>query len=88
MPSNTLDDLFASAVAAHSRATDAAGTQTILVDAVVAAIQTAITAGLFTATYNATGKSSQNIQWVIEQLRNSGYGVTLSGANPNIVITW
>ena len=88
MPSNVLDDLFVSAVAAHSRATDSAGTQTILVDAVVAAIQTAITAGLFTATYNATGKSSTNIQWVAEQLRNAGYGVTVSGANPNIVVTW
>jgi hypothetical protein len=88
MASNTLDDLIVSATAAHSRATDAAGTQTILVDAVVAAIQTAITAGLFTATYNATGKSSQDIQWVVEQLRNSGYGVTVSGAHPDIVVTW
>lgn len=88
MPSNTLDDLFVSAVAARSRATDVAGTQTILVDAVVAAIQTAITAGLFTATYNATGKGSKDIQWVVEQLRNDGYTVVVSGANPNIVISW
>ena len=88
MASNTLDDLFVTATAAHSRANDAAGTQTILVDAVVANIQTAITAGLFTSTYNATGKASQNIQWVVEQLRNNGFTVSLSGANPNIVISW
>jgi len=88
MASNTLDDLFVSAQAARERATDAAGTQTILVDAVVAAIQTAITAGLFTATYNATGKQSQDIQWVAEQLRNCGYGVTISGAHPDIVVTY
>jgi len=88
MASNKLDDLIVSSTAARSRATDAAGTQTILVDAVVAAIQTAITAGLFTATYNATGKGSGDIQWVIEELRKAGYGVTLSGSNPNIVITW
>jgi len=88
MASNPLDDLIVSATAAHSRANDHAGTQTILVDAIVANIQTAITAGNFTSTYNATGKSSQDIQWVVEQLRNAGYGVTLSGANPNIVVTW
>lgn len=88
MASNTLDDLFPSAVAAHSRAQNSAGTQTILVDAVVAAIHTAVTSGSFTATYNATGKSSVDIQWVVEQLRLSGFGVTLSGSNPNIVITW
>lgn len=88
MPSNSLDDLFVSAVAAHNRATDAAGSQTILVNAVVAAIETAITAGLFTATYNATGKASNNIQWVAEQLRNAGYGVTVSGSHPDIVTTW
>lgn len=88
MPSNKLDDLFASAVASHSRAQDHAGTQTVLVDAVVANIQTAVTSGAFTSTYNATGKGSTDIQWVVEQLRQAGYGVTLSGSNPNIVITW
>lgn len=88
MASNTLDDLIVSATAAHSRTTDHAGTQTVLVDAVVANMQTAITAGTFTSTYNATGKSSQDIQWVVEQLRANGFTVSLSGANPNIVISW
>jgi hypothetical protein len=88
MASNKLDDLFASATAAHSRATDSAGSQTIMVDAVVANIQTAVTSGAFTSTYNATGKNSTNIQWVVEQLRQAGYTVTLSGSNPNIVISW
>lgn len=88
MANNTLDDLFVSARAARERATDSAGPQTVMVDAVVANIQTAITAGLFTSTYNATGKSSTNIQWVVEQLRLDGYTVTLTGSNPNIVISW
>lgn len=88
MPSNKLDDLFASAIAAHSRAQDHSGSQTTLVDAVVANIQTAVTAGNFTSTYNASGKSSGDIQWVVEQLRQAGYTVVLSGSNPNIVISW
>lgn len=88
MASNTLDDLFITATAAHSRANDHAGVQTVLVDAVVANIQTAVTAGSFTSTYNATGKASKDIQWVVEQLRNNGFTVTLSGSNPNVVISW
>lgn len=86
MPSNKLDDLFASAIAAHSRAQDHAGTQTVLVDAVVAGIQTAVTAGNFTATVAEGGATSADIQWVIEQLRQAGYTVTTS--TTNLVISW
>jgi hypothetical protein len=86
MPSNKLDDLFASAVAARSRATDHASTQTVLVDAVVAGIQTAVTAGLFTATVAEGGATSADIQWVMEQLRQAGYTVSLS--TTNIVVSW
>jgi hypothetical protein len=80
MANNTLDDLFFSAQGAHERAYNSAGTQTILVDAVVAAILTAVTSGLFTCTYNASGKASQDVQWVLEQLRLDGYTVTVSGS--------
>jgi hypothetical protein len=80
MASNKLDDLFFSQTAAHSRAFNSAGTQTLLVDAVVAAILTAVTSGLFTCTYSASGKASQDVQWVLEQLRQAGYTVTVSGS--------
>ena len=86
MANNKTDDLFVSATAAHSRALDVAGAQTIFVDAVVAAIQTAITAGLFTATVALGSTNSKDIQWVVEELRQAGYGVTFS--TTNIVITW
>lgn len=86
MASNTLDDLFVSAIAARLRATDHAGTQTTLVDAVVAGIQTAVTSGLFTATVAEGSATSADIQWVVEQLITAGYGVTLSSTN--LVITW
>ena len=86
MASNTLDDLIPSSTAAHSRTLDHAGTQTVFVDLVAAAIQTAVTAGTFTATVAEGSTSSQDIQWVIEELRHNGYGVTTSVAN--IVITW
>lgn len=86
MASNTLDDLIVSARAARQRAQDAAGTQTVLLNVVVAAIETAITAGTFTATAAEGSATSADIQWVCEQLRAAGYGVTLS--TTNIVVTW
>jgi len=86
MSSIVIDDLFFSSTAAHSRANDHAGTQTVFVDAVVAAILTAVTSGAFTATIAEGSTSSQDIQWVIEQLRQAGYGVTTS--TTNIVVTW
>jgi hypothetical protein len=88
MANTTTDDVFFSAFAARQRAQDSAGTQTILATELVEVILEAVDDGTFTVTYNATGQSSQDIQWCVEQLRQNGYGVTLSGSNPNIVITW
>lgn len=87
MASNTLDDLLFTARAANSRAVDVAGTQTILYEAVVAAILTAVTAGLFTVTYDASAETdSKNLQWVIEELRHNGFVVTL--AISDVIIDW
>jgi ketopantoate hydroxymethyltransferase len=86
MPSNKLDDLFVSRVAAHSRTLDHAGAQTVFVNAVVAAIETAITAGTYTATIALGSTTSDIIQWVVEELRNAGYDVSFS--TTNIVVSW
>jgi hypothetical protein len=86
MPSNTIDDIIPSAIAVGSRATDFLGTQTIFLRAVVQAIMTAIVTGLRTVTVAVGATTSGNIQWVIEQLRLAGYGVTIS--TTNLVITW
>jgi ketopantoate hydroxymethyltransferase len=86
MPSNVLDDLFVSRVAAHSRTLDHAGAQTVFVNVVVAAIETAITAGTYTATIALGSTTSDIIQWVVEQLRQDGYDVTFS--TTNIVVDW
>ena len=86
MPNNTLDDLFVSRVAAHSRTFDHAGLQTVFVNAVVAAIETAITAGNYTATIALGSTHSDIIQWTVEQLRQAGYDVSFS--TTNIVVSW
>jgi hypothetical protein len=86
MPSNTLDEILPSAVASRSRATDFLGTQTIFLRAVVTAINTARVTGLFTVTVALGATTSADIQWVVELLRQFGYGVTFS--TTNIVITW
>ena len=86
MPSNVLDDVLFSAVAAHSRAIDNASTQTILITEAVELIVEAVDDGLFTATVPDGSAPSQDIQWLIEQLRLAGYGVTRS--TTNTVVTW
>jgi D-arabinose 5-phosphate isomerase GutQ len=86
MASNTTDDLLFSATAAHSRANDFAGTQTIFYSEVVETILEAVDDGAFTVTISASGQSSQDIQWVIEELRHNGYTVTTS--TTNIVVSW
>jgi hypothetical protein len=86
MPSNTLDDLLFSVVAAHSRTVDHTGTQTIFLVAVVRAILTAVLAGLFTVTVNMDSAPVPDIMWVIEELRHDGY--TVSTSTDNIVISW
>lgn len=86
MSSNPLDDILPSAEASHARATDYLGTQTIFLRAVVTGINTARVTGLFTATVAVGATGSQDIQWVVELLRQCGYGVTFS--TTNIVVTW
>lgn len=86
MSANPLDDILPSAVASRSRALDFLGTQTIFLRTVVQAIATAIVTGLFTVTVAVGATASQDIQWVIELLRQCGYGVTIS--TTNLVITW
>lgn len=86
MASNTIDDLFPSALATKARALDFAGTQTILVRVVLQAILTAIVTGLLTVTVAMGASTSQDIQWVAEQLRANGF--TVSFSTTNMVITW
>lgn len=86
MPSNPLDDIVPSATAAHSRAIDYLGTQTVFLRLVNQAILTALVTGLFTVTVAEGAASSKDIQWVIELLRQNGYTVTTS--TTNIVISW
>lgn len=86
MPSNVLDDVLFSAVAARSRALDAASNQTVFFTEVVESILEAVDDGTFTVTVAEGAATSGTIQWVIEQLRLSGYGVTTS--TTNLVITW
>lgn len=86
MASNPLDDLVPSATAAHSRATDYLGTQTVFLRLVNQAILTALVTGLFTVIVAEGAASSKDIQWVIDLLRQNGYTVTTS--TTNIVINW
>lgn len=86
MASNVLDDLLFSVTAAHSRANNHLGTQTIFMGAVTQAVLTAVLAGNFTVTVNMDSAPLQDITWVIEELRHDGYTVTLS--TDNIVISW
>lgn len=86
MPSNPLDDILPSAVASRSRSVDYLGTQTIFLRLVVTGINTARVTGLFTATIALGSTTSGDIQWVVDLLRQSGYGVTFS--TTNIVVTW
>ena len=86
MASNTLDDIIWPALASKVRTFDHASTQTTLVDAVMAGILTAVTAGNYTCTVAEGGATSADIQWMIEALRQGGYTVTTS--TTNLVITW
>lgn len=86
MPSNVLDDVLFSAVAARSRATDFAGSQTIFFTEVVELILEAVDDGLYTVTIAEGAASSKDIQWTIEQLRQAGY--TVSTSTTNIVVSW
>lgn len=86
MASNTLDDLLFNVTAAHSRATDHAGTQTIFLRSVVQAILTAIATGLYTVTVTMDSAPVKDIMWVLDELHLNGYIATTS--TDNIVISW
>lgn len=80
------DDVLISSTAAHNRSGDPSGTQTVLMDACAAAIQTAVTAGNFTCTLSLSGKASQDIQFLLEALHNSGYTTSISSTT--LTINW
>ena len=84
--SSAPNDILPSAEASHMRAADYLGTQTIFLRAVVTGIDTARVTGLVTATVALSTTPSQDVQWVVELLRQCGYGVTFS--TTNLVITW
>jgi hypothetical protein len=86
MASNTLDDLLFSATAAHSRATDNAGTQTIYYTEVVESILEAVDDGLFTVTVTMDSAPVSDIMWVLHELHLNGYTATTS--TTNLVISW
>ena len=86
MSSTPIDDILPSAEASHARSTDYLGTQTIFLRLVVTGINTARVTGLFTATIAVGATTSQDIQWVVELLRQCGYGVSFS--TTNVVATW
>lgn len=86
MPSNNLDDVIVSVVAAHSRTVDFAGTQTILLVNILQQMLVIFLAGLFSTVFDTTGRSSKDIQWVIEQLKAAGYTTSYTGTS--LTISW
>lgn len=80
------DEVFMDAVAAHAAADSAATTQTILKDAVVAAIVVAFTAGAYTASVDVSSSLSQDVQYVTAVLNNMQYQAAVTGAD--LVINW
>ena len=80
------DPVLIDAATAHRNALRAAVTTTALVTAVNAAIESASTAGLMTLTYDTTGQTAHDVNFVSAQLTTLGYVVQI---NPfNIVINW
>lgn len=80
------DDVLFSAIAAHGRATDHSGTQTTRMMAVVGAIRTAVASGAFTASYDASGAGSMDLQFLVHALVLAGY--TVSNSAGTLTITW
>jgi len=81
-----MDGLLMNAVAAHSAADTSAATQTVFLDAVVAAIVVAFTAGLYTASIACGTTPSADVQWVTKHLNDRQYTARVTGAN--LVVTW
>ena len=73
------------AIAAHNAAGDT-GTQTDRVLATNAAIQTAVTSNLFTATVSTSSWKSDDLQFVLEQLQINGF--TRSVSSTTLTISW
>jgi hypothetical protein len=80
------DEIFMDALAAHKAAQTSTATQTVFKNAVLAAIVTAFTAGLYTATVAVGSTPSQDVQYVLQQLNNSGYTASVTGTN--LVANW
>lgn len=81
-----MDEIFMDALAAHKAADTATATQTIFKDAVVAAIVTAFTAGLYTASIAVGTTPSQDVQYVTKQLNDRQYSARVTGTN--LVVNW
>lgn len=73
------------AIASHNAAGDT-GTQTDLILAANAAIATAVTANTFTCTLSLAGKTSLDIQYLLEMLHIKLYGTSITSTT--LTITW
>jgi hypothetical protein len=80
------DGLIPTAIASHQASLDHAGTQTALIALAAAAIATASSAGNYSCTVSMSGQTSDNVQYLLELLRNEGYTATLSGTT--LTISW
>lgn len=74
-----------SAIASHNAAGDT-GNQTDLILAANAAIQTAVTSNLFTCTLSLSGKTSADVQYLLEMLHIKLY--TTSVTTTTLTISW
>lgn len=74
-----------SSTASHNAAGDT-GTQTDLVLAANVAIATAVTSNTFSCTLSLSGKTSGDIQYLLEMLRIKLYGVSVT--TTTLTITW
>lgn len=86
MNSSTSEVLWPSPVCARARASTITTTQSIFSSAVSVAINTAIAAGLFTASIATGATPSADVQWVLAMLNQGGYQASVTGAN--LVVSW
>jgi len=80
------DEVFMDALAAHKAADTSTATQTVFKNAVVAAIVTAFTAGLYTATIAVGSTPSADVQYVVALLNNAQYQARVTGTD--LVVNW
>lgn len=86
MNTSTSEVLWPSPVGAHDTSLHIGGSQHALCALVATAILAAISSGLFTATVSMSGKTSQNVQYVVALLNQGSYQATVTGTN--LVINW